>query len=154
MRLLFTILALLLVTLSAHAQEKYLGIGAGCYAADVTQCKAHLSLVFPMDADGKNFSYSIFEFRGAGEQPIYSVRTGFARAMAVVGPVGLLALANGGVSTTDSATTGSMAWGGAADWKITPKLHAVSTIQMLVDPSAGGNKMQVTVGIAVPLSNP
>jgi hypothetical protein len=156
----WVLLVMFIFAVPSMAQNKSIELGVSCYTAGTPYCKAHASLIFRLDAGGRTYSYSSFEFRGAGEQPITSIRTGLWTRVASIGKCKVGGLVDGGVSTTSTTTTGSFAGGVAIPCQLKPNFTIMPEAQFLVDPSSTassstatplGENKQLVVGIGVVL---
>lgn len=134
---------------TAHAQQDYSAlVSANFYAEDVKHPSGSVSLLIPLDAEKRLFSFTSLEVRGlTDEQPVQSTRTGLATRVGKIGPALIYGLANGGVAASSEATSGDFAAGGAAVVGLHKQLQVVLGWQWRNAPTAGGWHRQPFIGL-------
>lgn len=140
------VLAVLMAPSIAQAQNYSVWLGSSVDADAVPNPAGHVcGLIGPEDSS--NFSITCLSARGSGDgQPLYDISQGFARLIHTQGRIAAYGLAQGGISTSDTATTGLFSGGFAVVYRITDKYQVVGAGQGAHSSSLQGWKPRVWIG--------
>ena len=133
----FALMAIVAAALPARAQTYGFEFGGNLDSAVTPHTAGHLSVLV---GDGTNFSYTTLMARGPAEGKFtYLLEEGYLRKVKdLTARLSLWADIQGGVSNSQTATSGALNSGGALAFKIKPQWLARLAGGVSVNPSDGG----------------
>ena len=135
---LLLILTCVFVSLPARAQQFSFDLGAQ-FDASALQHKAGVFSIGVTNNGGADLSYTTFLIRSSNKQYITSVLSGYQHRFQVQGKLELDTDIQGGVATSQSATTGAGLFGGAVFYHLRPHVDIGVSGHALISPNGDGN---------------
>ena len=146
----FLFLILLVPAVQVSAQEYRAWVGAS-FDADPKRPNpaGHICGLFG-PADARDLTITCMTaHNGVDGQPIYDISAGLAHKIGPQGRFSLYGLAQGGISQSESATTGLFNGGLASSYKIKDKWTVIGAVQGAHSPSLDGWKPRLWIGFVL-----